>query len=550
MSQKLSRWSCLVIATLASGAALAQTSAPSPFQRGVEASPRPGPSREEAPPDWRPQSRTPVAPASRQTGGAPAPQGNATPAGAKKQPPNLTVAPGSPAYSVARTCKDGAALVIINVVVKNAGANAFDTTGVPLVAHEEGLKPSWAGRADLPRLAAGASARVSIPLYPPSHLPRLDGGHRFTVQTPWAKTAAPIAVNVPSGVCGALAKRFTSAAVVAQTPKAPGTTNVTSYRTGATAPTNTQAGNTFGAYANSYAVKLPTPGALGSTVDPQVCSNHAGFGGGLACAAQLPQGRLALVWNGSAAAVDGYYVYRVDGGQRARIGRQANGKDVTVYIVDPVPQGGYAGKCYAVSAYRGSNESDLSPAFCAGGGSVVQTVVLRPAQLRSMSLLTHFGPHDFGEWKVGYAFHTDRELFFDNSFNWIDRAAFLFDHSAFASKKIYGAWFRFTVSKTILNAKGNIDHYTSCATRIGTARDLSWQHGDWIEADEVVHPGEIRGPEVSIDVTKIVVGWAMFPDHNHGLVMMGDHDDIDAFTDAQCETSFDPRAVSLEVQYY
>ncbi len=127
----------------------------------------------------------------------------------------------------------------------------------------------------------------------------------------------------------------------------------------------------------------PIPGSLNSTNDSQVCVAHAGFAGGLACTAGFGNGMLALIWNAPnacATCIDGYNVYRTDGGQHTFIYKQNNGKDVTLALVDK-PSDGFAGKCYAVTAYSGGAESAVSSPYCVSGP--VDTAAVRNFNITS-----------------------------------------------------------------------------------------------------------------------------------------------------------------------
>jgi hypothetical protein len=529
------------------------------------------PQDSQPPADWRPGQRTTtVAPA--QTPPNPAippnpcttkvpgatPPNPCTPAasaryaakvGAKPaNSPSLSISPAQPAFAVAQSCRDGAPLVTLRVVVRNTGSTAYKSPAhsLPVTARDD-AKVSWTGIAPLPSLAPGASQTISIPVYPPSYLPRAAGTHRFTVSTPWQKTAAPIVVSVPAGACGGLAQRFKSSVVLAKA--APIQTSAAGATRGSPGPSAAQKLRLASKAGN---LPLVAPSDVQSTVDPKICTDHGGLGGGLACSALLPQGRLALIWGWSGQAVDGFNVYRVDGGQRARAGRQANGKEATVYIVDPVPAGGYDGKCYAVSAYRGAEESPLSAAFCAGGGSVLQTATITPGQARSMFERVDpdgGGKGDSGRWDAGYSFFADTNILGDSTYNRISRLALYFDTASVAHRKIYSARLKLSVTKTFLDDEGFADHYTSCAARIGKGLDRWWTHGDWIDATEVLRPGRAQGPDVVIDVTAIVRDWAQFPDNNFGLVLMGETEDLGSFTVKTCETTYDPARAQLEVQF-
>lgn len=133
----------------------------------------------------------------------------------------------------------------------------------------------------------------------------------------------------------------------------------------------------------------PSPSGLTSTNDPQMCTQHGGFGGGLACTAGFSNGWLALIWsapNACSNCIDGYDVYRVDGGQHTFVYKQNNGKDVTLALVTK-PSDGFNGKCYSVTAYSGNKESSDTGPYCVIGPidtPVVRSFNVTPNALRSV----------------------------------------------------------------------------------------------------------------------------------------------------------------------
>jgi hypothetical protein len=580
--------------------ALAQN-APSSIQRGPFGAPPPSaPSQPDggSTPAWRPTQPAPAASdpvpvttpadatlspgqvqASPPDGSAPAAQPGTGTARTRTRlqagvAPKISIAPAPRAFFVA-ACKAGAPLVTLNVVVSNQGASALGGAGMLLIAQDEG-KVSWAGETGMPKLAAGESKTVSIPVYPPTHLSRADGTHRFSVLSPIARTAAPIAVTLPAGVCGGLAARFRhsavfSKAVVAKPIQAgamgyPKNTGPSAATTQSRAPALT-AGDLR--LAGRLRVnKLVAPGAVASTADPKACTDHGGLGGGLACAALLPQGRLALLWSWTGTAADGFNVYRVDGGQRTRVGRQANGKDVTLYVIDPVPADGYSGKCYAVSAYRGAEESDLSAPACTDGGTVMQTATLTPGAIDSSTRTNQIQTgivdypageihvYDSGVYAVGYDYYREVSFWGDFARSKYSRLAILFDTSPLSNKMIYTAHLKLTVGTTHVNQdpdpKVSSDHSTSCVKRVGLATANWWLYrGDWIEVPTATTPRiDQVGPNVDIDVTDIVRGWAQAPNANFGIVLMGDNENLSQFTNAACSTAYDPASVQLQVQFF
>ena len=566
MSRNTLKIPLAAIAIAAAGAACAQ-GAPSSLPRGNAASPfGAAPQDSQAPAEWRPGERTTtVAPA--QT-----PPISARSAAKAPVPPPIRIAPGPRPFVVASACRAGTPLVTLNVVLRNVGSAAVSSR-LPLVARDEGAV-AWSGRAPVPNLAPGASANVSIPLYPPTYAPRADGTHRFTVASALGSAAAPIAVTLPARVCAGLASRFKASAVLAKSvAAAPAQTSAAGYTTRRAGATAIQSQN--GAItpeelrlAGRVRQNRPSPPSdVTSTADPKVCTDHGGLGGGLACAALLPQGRLALVWTWSGTAADGFNIYRVDGGQRTRVGRQANGKDVTLYVIDPVPADGYSGKCYAVSATRGNEESDLSVPACTDAARVMQTATLTPGAMNSsrrerlastgaLGIAPEEWVSDSGEYAAGYDYSRTITVIGDTSHNGYGRLGILFDTGSISSTAVYTARLKLTVDHTKVNQdedpRLNSNHSTSCIARVGLGTANWWKYpGDWIEFSTATTPRiDQVGPDVYIDVTDIVRGWAQAPKSNFGFVLMGDNESLSGFTNAACWSVYDPASVQLQVQFF
>jgi len=323
--------------------------------------------------------------------------------------------------------------------------------------------------------------------------------------------------------------------------------------------------------------QISAPTGLKSTLDQKTCNDHGGFAGGLACKAGLPNGMLALVWNYcSGCQADGFHLYRVDGGRRDAVSIPANGTSVTIALLD-VPSDGFSGKCYAVTAYRGSAESALSAQFCVAGGSTIQTVSLTPQHSRMSSKTATAGsnclsPGVTGEgsstkvFSVGYYHYVDPH----NDCDWhnsVDRSAFYFDVASIVHKTISSAHLHLRVAWTsVYNGSPGknydfknmlTDHSTSCVDSIGVGREYWWEYEDWIAGDIVTSPGRYTGPDVSYDVTQIVKTWAS-GGSNFGIVLFGESEPTDTylgrnrtngFLSPSCQTSYDPSVVTLEVQY-
>jgi hypothetical protein len=303
-------------------------------------------------------------------------------------------------------------------------------------------------------------------------------------------------------------------------------------------------------------VGIAVPTGLTSTLAQQDCSAHGGFAGGLACMAGIPQGWLPLIWNFcSGCTADGFHVYRIDGGHHDLVPIPANGPGVTLAVLN-VPPGGFAGKCYAVAAFRGSLESTLSNPFCVrSGGGPLHTVFLRPIHERSSEAEASWSAVPMlgcagGQWShtennpdglwVGY-YHAVWAVWNESPVgiplpchdwdNRLDRGAIAFDVSSLQGKHIYLAYVHLTVDTTQIYDYGQTggidrshyltDHATSCASHVGLGQNAWWNGTGWIPTTASAYIAERQGPNVTYDVTSLmspmVSGW------NFGLVFTGDY---------------------------
>lgn len=315
---------------------------------------------------------------------------------------------------------------------------------------------------------------------------------------------------------------------------------------------------------------LTPPTGLTTTVNQTMCSQHGGFGAGLACKALLPQGRIALIWDyGKSNRVKGYNIYRVDNGQQSLVYVQDAGINAKAWVIDPVPEGGYAGACYAVSAYGVKEESKLSSSVCADPTKSIQTLSLAPIDWRlgfkingrGQNLLDQSSLAGVGQPRVGYNYTTFKQNVgaFDYNSDSIARVGLRFDLSPIAGRNIHvdSARLLLTVDSS-WTGQGNLDangppndHETSCTAKIGSGRDYWWdkKRSDWIEGDVELTPGETHGPDVSLDVTKIVGGWAN-GQRNFGLVLQGEEENLLAFTEKSCMTVYVTDSIRLEIKYH
>ncbi|HEY3796783.1 MAG TPA: DNRLRE domain-containing protein [Caulobacteraceae bacterium] len=323
----------------------------------------------------------------------------------------------------------------------------------------------------------------------------------------------------------------------------------------------------------------PAPTGVTSTLDPTVCTQHGGFGAGLACKAQLPPGgAMALVWKypTNTTGVIGFHVYLMNEAAPRLVGSQANGPAVTFYLAQ-VPLGFANDTCFAVSAYNASHESPLTPTYCGGDASLEKTFTAAPTQERTAIHDNNLiqDPKDFntgilaqGQLVAGDLHETntadigpvtisratDIELY---------RAGLYFDlapvmgHNILAAHlhiSVFNAWVWPTSTDNgsgLYALSSDVsDHSTSCVAVVAEGTDRWWEHTDWINAASVWTPGIATGPDVSIDVTGMVQHWVSDGgSDNYGFVLEGPDESEVELADKACVTSYDPQRTSLEVKY-
>jgi len=320
---------------------------------------------------------------------------------------------------------------------------------------------------------------------------------------------------------------------------------------------------------------VPGPTGMGSTHDPKVCTAHGGFGGGLACTAGLPSGMLPLIWNCPNCQVDGYHLYRVDGGQHTLMpanGAYSNDATVTLALLD-APSDGFNGKCYAVTAYKGSNESQLSNAYCAGNGSVMATMTLSAAHVlhwyhsRSSrtGVIGYTNPpsdsYDSALY-VGYADHYGENTFGDLYLDQFNRLGLMFDLSSLAGHPVSKAllqlsalssWHDYDSTDYVKVATANLSAQSpeACVTKVDLATDHWWLNNDLNSTVSYLTPGAYMGPDFSVDVTTAVQKWlGLGAPPNFGFVLRGDdeNDQWHGNTNHVCLTQL--QSASLVVTYY
>jgi plastocyanin len=264
--------------------------------------------------------------------------------------PEFSTSFANPAYTFAAACVLTQPLVFINVVVANRGTAPL--AEIPFTATDG--TGTLHGNATTQLLAAGAQLTLRIPmLHVPSSATPIGGTHSITVMAGLRRVGS-LELPIPMTFCPAPTQVFSRVHPGVVAPSA--------------SPIYTQV-----AKANSNASKIilalhtpAVPGNVRNANGAQDCAAHVGLLGALVCPDLIRSGRMLLIWDWEAgvgpAAIDGYRVYRVDGGKRL-VYTRADKKDITLFDV-AVPPGGYVGTCYAVSAYVSAVESELSPAFC------------------------------------------------------------------------------------------------------------------------------------------------------------------------------------------
>jgi hypothetical protein len=479
----------------------------------------------------------------------------AMPAGAYAAPA-FALGYGAPAYTVAASCNLAQPLVFVNVEVHNyrkapsspLTLQAIDQTGV------------LQGTAPLPSVDGDDSVTVVVPMRSPGmNAAAIGGPHTITVSA-GGRRSAPLLINVPPALCAPPAPAPTTAPSSVPAPAAagaPGTRGVLSVgaRPRVTLATPTPAPNyvvqkiSSRQSAVALTLKLGTPANVRAAGGGPECAAHVGAIGALVCPDMIKSGDLLLVWDWQPGAgpdaIDGYRVYRVDGGRKQLVYTRANQKDLTLVDVAK-PSGGYTGTCYAVSAYVASRESDLSPPFCAGGGSAATTARLPRSYMRSTYRQrdnTQFtSPGDEGM-IVGFSYSKLVHTLGDDFHNYVYRTAVAFDVSSLRNRRLVAAKLHMTIASS--QGAGN-NH--SCATDVGTGTEFWWQNAGWLEGafGYGIAPTD-TGPEITADVTPIVAAW-LRGEPNYGFVLKNSDENLGAFIDKRCETAY--TSPSLEITYY
>jgi hypothetical protein len=272
---------------------------------------------------------------------------------------------------------------------------------------------------------------------------------------------------------------------------------------------------------------IPAPVNLTNTLTKDVCTAHGGSAGSLACAIALPAGKLVLVWDYPYPnAIDGFHVYRAGG---ALVATQSL-PSVHLAVLDPQP----AGTCFDVTAFKGKDESTPSPTqYCVRAVDVPKTARFQPDVVGSAiadfyvwankSFLDneyanrHPFVRDLLTLTVGHAHEVSlwRDTARTQVSQWTDSLYWGYVHFStpgLAGHQIARATLR-------LSARGAS---TACVAEVASA-DRLWKPGQWLGlASPNVRGGPYQGPQVIVDVTPIVQGWADSPAANKGFALADD----------------------------
>jgi hypothetical protein len=312
------------------------------------------------------------------------------------------------------------------------------------------------------------------------------------------------------------------------------------------------------------------------------------------CDAAVKSGELQLLWNDKATALDGYKIYRVDGGRHAVVTTTTNGATPKYGVVSR-PNGGYKGACYAVTAYQGARESAQSSRYCVQSGSTASTETFSPAHVRSYVTVSNPGIVDLnnnnatlplstllswlhksgfdtlipsqvadsghassvnGTAYVGYQYAfvhetvpTGGEFYSGTDHGWVkiaSRGGYDFNLSKLANRKIYSATLTLNVSQTVRDASSHTRFATSdysCADLYWLGKDFWWSQSGPL--NNVIAGGKLSmqpGPSVTVDMTPVVANWAAAGDQrDYGFILSNSIADVNASTpyaDLACFTKY------------
>ncbi len=275
---------------------------------------------------------------------------------------DLAISYGSPPYTIAATCDLRQPLAFISMTIANHGKDTSASTTVS--AFEAGGVLSGDPET-APPIGTGKAVTLRLPVrYINGSSGQIGGDHAMTI-TIGLQRLQPITLTVPTGFC--ITPRHMLPGDRVAVPPASATAQRARAAALATAgPTFTKVELSPTTVAKIADRALTVPIHVRVALNAADCALHVGqIVGSLICPDMIRSGNLLLVWEWKPGAgpdrVDGYRVYRLDGGKRLVDTRPSQDLMLTDL---PVPQGGYPGTCYAVTAFAGQRESAMSPALC------------------------------------------------------------------------------------------------------------------------------------------------------------------------------------------
>jgi hypothetical protein len=460
--------------------------------------------------------------------------------------PIVDLAFAGPAYSLAATCDLKKPLVWLSVVVtsRDRGIYAADLRA----ADQAG---TLAGAITVPPLGPGGSTVVSIPMERVGYTTAaaLTGDHAISVTTWGRPTRIDVTVQVPASLCGAPAK--------SAKPTLSDTVAKRNLPLAIATPAYSQTATAVKRPIVQLALKIAPPVNVRGVGSAQDCGAHLGPIGALVCQDLMKSGDLLLIWDwqpGDGPDITGYKIY-TGSGINVQTGAYAGtliatrpNKDQTLFDVPKPSDGkGYAGRCYAVTAIAGANESAASPVFCAGGNAGAQTATFAPVRELSVSKKSkdnhEIAPDNntrYGERIVGYNYIAIKGgILADTAVVFISRYAMLFDVARVEGRRVVEA-------HVTLNVVPHQYSSPNCTTSVGYGFSDWWSEG-WPDGTFGNPNMTLLNDKLTIDVTNAASQW-MAGRSNKGIILRNDDENLYAFTNKRCETHYGPPVLS--VTYY
>jgi hypothetical protein len=460
--------------------------------------------------------------------------------------PSVDLTFAAPAYSLAATCDLKKPLVLLSVVVTSRDRGIY---GADLRAGDQA--GTLAGAITVPPLGPGGSSVVSIPLERVGYTTAaaLTGDHVISV-TMWGRpTRIDVTVPVPASLCGAPAK-----------PAKPVLSDTVAKRNlplAIATPAYSQTATAVKRPGVQAALKIAPPANVRGVGSAQDCGAHVGPIGALVCPDMMKSGDLLLIWDwqpGDGPDITGYKIY-TGNGMNVQTGAYVGtlvatrpSKGVTLFDVPKPSDGkGFAGKCFAVTAYAGANESAASPVFCAGGDAGAKTVTFAPVRELSVSKKSkdnhEIAPDNnttYGERVVGYNYIAIKGgVLADTAVVFISRYAMLFDVARLEGRRVVEA-------HVTLNVVPHQFSSPNCTTSVGYGFSDWWNEG-WPDGTFGNPNMTLLNGRLTIDATNAVAQW-MAGRFNKGIILRNDDENLYAFTNKRCETHYGPPVLS--VTYY